>query len=119
MRGNVIFVTCVIVLASVFSFAYGDNAAASRYLKWKNGPSHSADFFPIAVWLQNPSKASRYRSAGFNTYVGLWRGPTEKQLAELKRAGMKVICHQNKLGLKHIPCIVKQEGKKTEKRRAE
>ena len=118
MRRNVIFVTCVIVLASVFSFAYGKNAAArlgtakprqaSPYVKWKNGPSHSADFFPIAVWLQNPSKASRYRSAGFNTYVGLWRGPTEKQLSELKNAGMKVICHQNKMGLKHIdnPTII-------------
>ncbi|MHC4509345.1 MAG: hypothetical protein ACYTAO_10380, partial [Planctomycetota bacterium] len=60
-----------------------------------------ADFFPIAVWLQNPGKAQRYKQAGFNTYVGLWRGPTEQQLAELRAAGMKVICHQNEVALKH------------------
>jgi len=125
MRRNMIFVTCLIVLACAFGVrdtaygsAYGKNVAArlgsakprqaSPYVNWKNGPSHSADFFPIAVWLQNPSKASRYRRAGFNTYVGLWRGPTEKQLAELKNAGMKVICHQNEVALKHIdnPTII-------------
>ena len=74
----------------------------SPYVRWKNGPSHAADFFPIAVWLQSPGKAFRYKAAGFNTYVGLWRGPTEQQLAELKKAGMKVICYQNEVGLKHI-----------------
>ena len=81
---------------------------ASQYLQWENGPSRDSDFFPIAVWLQNPAKASQYKAAGFNTYVGLWKGPTEKQLAELKNAGMKVICHQNKVGLKHVndPTII-------------
>jgi hypothetical protein len=40
--------------------------------------------------------------------VGLWRGPTEEHLADLKKAGMKVICHQNKVGLRHVddPTIV-------------
>jgi len=75
---------------------------ASPYVQWKNGPSSDAGFFPIAVWLQNPAKAGRYRAAGFNTYVGLWKGPTEQQLVELKKAGMKVICHQNEVGRKHI-----------------
>jgi hypothetical protein len=81
---------------------------ASPYVKWKNGPSQGADFFPIAVWLQDPSKAKKYQAAGFSTYIGLWKGPTEKQLAELKEAGMKVICHQNEVGLKHVddPTIV-------------
>src|SRR4051794_2879303 len=51
------------------------------------------NFFPIAVWLQSPSKAEQYRKAGINTYVGLWRGPTEDQLATLKKAGLKLICH--------------------------
>jgi hypothetical protein len=79
-----------------------DSLAASPYMKWENGPPHDAGFFPIAVWLQNPGKAQRYRAAGFNTYVGLWNGPTENQLADLKKAGMKVICHQNEVGLKHV-----------------
>jgi hypothetical protein len=51
--------------------------------------------------LQSPANADKYRAAGINTYVGLWRGPTEEQLAALKRAGMKVICGQNGAGLGH------------------
>jgi hypothetical protein len=108
MRRNMIFISCFIVFVSIFNTARSVNAAPNAYARWKNGPSHSADFFPIAVWLQNPTKAQIYRRAGFNTYVGLWRGPTEKQLAELKQAGMKVICHQNKLALQRIdnPTII-------------
>jgi hypothetical protein len=59
------------------------------------------NFFPIAVWLQSPSKAPQYKAAGINLYVGLWRGPTEEQLAELKRHGLRVICGQNAVGLAH------------------
>jgi hypothetical protein len=102
------FLVGLIVLVCAFGSVYGENVVTSPYVKWENGPLHSADFFPIAVWLQNPVKASRYRRAGFNTYVGLWRGPTEKQLKDLKTAGMKVICHQNKVALKYInePTII-------------
>jgi len=82
--------------------------AASPYGKWTKGPSADDSFFPIAVWLQNPRNAERYKAAGINTYVGLWRGPTEQQLSELKAAGMRVICSQNEVGLRHIddPIIV-------------
>jgi hypothetical protein len=59
-------------------------------------------FFPICVWLQNPRNALPYKQAGFNTYVGLWNGPTEVQLAQLKAGGMKVICSQNDVGLRHL-----------------
>jgi len=108
MRRNVVLITCCIFFICAFGCVYGENVIKSPYAKWENGPLHSADFFPVAVWLQNPARASRYRRAGFNTYVGLWRGPTEKQLKELKNAGMKVICHQNKLALKYIdePTII-------------
>jgi hypothetical protein len=57
--------------------------------------------FPIAVWLQNPANAPRYKAAGINVYVGLWRGPTDEQLADLKQHGMRVICAQNAVGLAH------------------
>ena len=87
--------SCIIILLSVINAGPGANSSANPYAQWENGPPHSADFFPIAVWLQNPSNAKRYRQAGINTYVGLWRGPTEEQLAELKSAGMRVICGQN------------------------
>ena len=65
-------------------------------------PLGDRTFFPIAVWLQNPRNAARYRAAGFNLYVGLWRGPTKEQLQQLRQAGMPVICHQNRLALEHL-----------------
>lgn len=64
---------------------------------WLDDPA----VFPIAVWLQAPANAPRYKHAGVNLYVGLWRGPTEDQLAELKRHDMRVICSRNRAGLAH------------------
>src|SRR4051812_8381543 len=57
--------------------------------------------FPIAVWLQNPHNAAKFKAAGINLYVGLWRGPTEDQLRELEAADMPVICGQNRSALDH------------------
>jgi len=65
------------------------------------GPSRDPNFFPIGVWLQSPRRAALYKKAGINLYVGLWNGPTEEQLKELKAAGMPVICAQNEVGLAH------------------
>jgi hypothetical protein len=45
--------------------------------------------------------APRYKAAGINVYVALWQGPTEADLAELKKSGMQVICDQNAVGLAH------------------
>jgi hypothetical protein len=75
--------------------------ARSAWARWKNGPPAEPDYFPIAVWLQDPRNAGRYRQAGINLYVGLWKGPTEEQLAALKAAGMRVICEQSEVGLAH------------------
>ena len=74
---------------------------SSPYFQWKQGIPADPGFFPIAVWLQDPRNASRYKQAGINLYVALWRGPTDEQLATLKAAGMPVICHQNRLGSAH------------------
>jgi hypothetical protein len=73
----------------------------SPYSAWKNGVPADADLFPLAVWLQSPAAAAKYKAAGFNVYVGLWKGPTEEQLAELRKHGMRVVCAQNAVGLKH------------------
>ncbi|HVR76453.1 MAG TPA: hypothetical protein VMT52_19140 [Planctomycetota bacterium] len=80
----------------------------SPYARWKSGPPSSAAYFPIAVWLQDPRNASKYKEAGINLYVGLWKGPTESQLELLRAAGMPVICGQNRVGLAHLsdPTIV-------------
>lgn len=69
--------------------------------KWTHGLPARPDYFPIAVWLQSPANAAKYKAAGINLYVALWQGPTEEQIAALKTAGMPVICEQNTVGLAH------------------
>jgi hypothetical protein len=86
------------VAALVVATANGAEGLPSR---WPGSPLSEPGFFPIAVWLQDPANAERYRQAGFNTYVGLWKGPTEAQLAALKQAGMRVVCEQNEVALRH------------------
>src|SRR5690348_15985940 len=83
-------------------------AAQTGFSQWKRGPSADPSYFPIAVWLQSPSQAARYEAAGVNLYVGLYRGPNEKDLAELKNAGMQAFCSQNRYALAHLddPTIV-------------
>jgi hypothetical protein len=76
-------------------------SSAAPYGAWKHGPPTDPGYFPIAVWLQSPENAARYKAAGINLFVGLWQGPTEGQLAVLKAAGMPVICEQNAVGLAH------------------
>jgi hypothetical protein len=76
-------------------------ASGSPYASWKNGPPRDPGYFPIAVWLQSPHNAARFKAAGINLYVGLWQGPTEAQLAALKAARMSVVCDQNAVGFKH------------------
>jgi hypothetical protein len=71
-------------------------------------PFNDPAFFPIAVWLQNPRNTERFKAAGINTYVGLYRGPTEEQLSQLKSAGIKLVCSQNPTALAHLddPTII-------------
>ena len=91
-----------IVLVSVYADASGKEPThTSPYVRWEKGPSHDASFFPIAVWLQSPKNASRYREAGINLYVGLWKGPTREQIEELRKHGMPAICSQNAFGIEH------------------
>jgi hypothetical protein len=97
-----------ILLSTVCSVSFADSSYNNPYSKWKNGPPHDANFFPIAVWLQSPRNAGQYKQAGINTYVGLWQGPTDRQITDLKKAGIKIVCHQNETGLKYIddPTII-------------
>lgn len=87
-------------LAAVASLAAAPRERGSGggapYGKWENGPPADPGYFPIAVWLQSPANAAKYKAAGINLYVGLWQGPTHQQLAELKAAGMSVVCEQRR-----------------------
>jgi len=92
--------TLLVTTISVPRLSSGAEAPSSAH--WSRGPSTDPGFFPLAVWVQNPANAARYRKAGINLYVGLWEGPTEAQLSELKQAGMQVICEQNQVALRHL-----------------
>src|SRR3954465_12417417 len=83
-------------------------ASPSPYARWTKGPSSDPSFFPIAVWLQNPKNATRYKAAGINVFVAVRRGPTEAQLQSLKEAGVQLLCSQNSTGLsnKNNPTII-------------
>jgi hypothetical protein len=101
----------VLSLAIVFKCAGAttNQAVVQESPAWKGkAPWSDPGFFPLAVWLQAPARAERYRQAGINTYVGLWQGPTEAQLAALKQSGIRVICGQNDVGLRHLddPTII-------------
>jgi hypothetical protein len=61
----------------------------------KNDP----DFFPIAVWAQNPANASAYKENGMNMYISIHGGLDQNKLDLLKKADMRVIAHQNAFGL--------------------
>jgi hypothetical protein len=95
-------------LAAGLPCARSDDVAPAGSAAAKNSPLADPNFFPVAVWLQRPANAVRYREAGINVYVALWEGPTEAQLAALKQAGMYVICSQNEVALAHTndPTIV-------------
>ncbi len=97
-----------IIFTTICNITLADDSNPSPYANWNNGPPRTADFFPVAVWLQSPHNAMKYKQAGINTYVGLWQGPTEQQITDLKKAGIKVVCHQNQTGLKYIddPTII-------------
>lgn len=107
MRTALTLLICTALLIGACSSSGGVAAedpeeTQNMYASWTNGPPKGADYFPIAVWLQSPSKAPQYKEAGINLYVGLWKGPTEAQLDELRAAGMQVMCSQNEVGLQHL-----------------
>jgi len=69
------------------------------YRRWPAGPPTDPAFFPVAVWLQQPANAPAYKAIGVNVLLGLWQGPTEQQLLDVKAAGVSTVCSQNDVGL--------------------
>ena len=83
----------------------GGSQGACLYEAWKNGPSCSPGYFPIGVWLQEPSDAPAWAQAGINLYVGLWEGPTTAQLDALRLAGMQTLAAQNAAALAYTKAL--------------
>jgi hypothetical protein len=76
-------------------------AAPAPPPRWAQGMPTDPAYFPIGVWLQLPADAAAYRRVGVNLYVNLWKGPSDDDLSALAGAGMRVICEQNAVGLRH------------------
>ena len=90
-----------IITSALCSILLTNAAAAQRIFDAEGRPTDEG-FFPLAVWLQNPTLAPRYQAAGINLYIGLWKGLTAEQLSVLEAAGMPVICDQNEYGLTQL-----------------
>jgi len=71
MRSLLLSFALASILAAPLNLSAADEPAKTSSLQDPN-------FFPLCVWVQAPSNAARYRAAGINTYVGLWRGPTDE-----------------------------------------
>jgi len=95
-----------IALMALGVATWGDVLAADG--PFTKGMPRTPESFPIAVWLQATTNADRYRAIGINTYVAIYRGPTEEQLDALDRAGVRLICGQNERSLRFAdrPTIV-------------
>ena len=101
MRNCLCICVGLVFLSSTLSLSM--DKPYSYYAQWTNsGPLSDSNYFPIAVWLQDPPSVSQYKAMGVNLYIGLWQGPTESQLSGLKNAGMKVLCDQNSVGLTSV-----------------
>jgi hypothetical protein len=102
MRSGVCLLAAIAWLSWSSSLpAGGEFVAADRAAIEVKNPLADPNLFPIAVWLQYPNQAGKYKQAGINLYVALWRGPTEKQLKDLTASGMPLICEQNRVALAH------------------
>jgi hypothetical protein len=86
MRNWIIWAAAVLATAA-------NARAESPYAKWENGPAKGDDYFPIAVWVQQPRNAEKYKAIGVNLYVSQSGRLDAERLAELERAGMPIITH--------------------------
>ncbi len=76
-----------------------------QYGPWFGGYKDST-FFPISVWLQDPSIAAQYEAIGVNQYIGLYNGPTSGDLTTLTQAKMPVYCDQNATALANLSSTI-------------
>ena len=86
-------------ILSYLSFLGAQSLAQDRS-RFKNGFPDDPAFIPIGVWVQDPRDAVAFKAMGINTFVGLWEGPTEAQLAELAKVGLYAVAAQNDVALK-------------------
>ena len=85
-------------LAFVFLFCVSQWTAAQESAR----NYHDVNFFPIAVWAQNPANAEVYKENGINLFINIYGGLDREKLDQLRKARMKVIPQQNSFGLMQL-----------------
>jgi hypothetical protein len=93
------FCSVFLIGFTVYSAFPSSTAATQARGGYLNGFPNDPSFFPIGVWLRSPERAPAYKAIGINTFIGLWEGPTEDQLAALTKFDMFVVASQNEVGL--------------------
>lgn len=93
---NILILLCMIALLSCNSKKIITEDLSNQ------GIYSDPNFFPIAVWVQNPGDAIAYKNNGINMYVGIHRGLNQDKLDLLKKADMRVIAHQNEFGRNNL-----------------
>ena len=89
MKKLALLVAALVVILLVAGFALRgrlfDQQAAAESAPGSGPPapastgSHPGRAFPIGVWLQDPTfNARQYKNMGVNTFVGLWKFPSEE-----------------------------------------
>ena len=98
---------CAAAIVCAFPTIWASDHAQASGRSFSRGLPTDPSFFPLAVWLQNPTKAAALRAIGINTFVGLWRPPTAADLAQLESQGMNLIVEQTPeaLALRDSPVI--------------
>jgi hypothetical protein len=95
MNGVAAAVAGLVAFASTALFAQPmERRVGGEPQRFANGFPSDATFFPIAVWLQQTSRAPAYRAIGINTFVALSQPPTPADLARLQRQGLFLIAEQ-------------------------
>ena len=61
----------VILLVGLgFATSVAEAEFTNPYAQWSNGPSTDPNYFPLAVWLQDPSTALQWKAANVNLFIG-------------------------------------------------
>src|SRR5947208_7091796 len=61
VRAALMVFSCILISASAIGFPNGEGAPISSNAHWKHGVWSDPAFFPIAVWLQDPRNAPKYK----------------------------------------------------------
>jgi hypothetical protein len=99
IAGSMLSALLAVAMPSVLPAAVVAEEAQPRPAGFVNGFPTDANFFPIGVWLQHPRNAAAFSAMGINTYVGLWRTPSEDQLEQLEQHGLHLIIEQTRSAL--------------------